>query len=83
MPLCVDYEWLRIDDEENTDGERTVPLRGRMVRAQGGGMVVGRIVNDIPNNQYLAQKWRVGKFVEIGTSKSIEAALKLIEEVRP
>lgn len=81
MPLCADDQWLRIDDEMNTDGDLTKPLLGLMVRPQGGGMIVGRIVRNNAD-RFLAQKWRLGKFIDVEECPSLSGALKAIEEAK-
>lgn len=85
MPLCVDDQWMRIDDEMNTDGDYTKPIMGCMVRPQGGGMVVGRIVRkdaSLPATGLIAQRWRLGKFIAIGEYSSMSIALKALEDDR-
>jgi hypothetical protein len=75
--LTFDPEWLRINDETDTDGERIVPLFARMVRAQGG-MVVGRVVKS-NTEMFIAQKWRLGRFTDIGESSTFDDAFKTLE----
>jgi hypothetical protein len=75
--ITFDPEWLRIDDELNSDGERTVPLFARMIRTQGG-MVIGRVVKS-NTEMFIAQKWRLGRFTDIGESSTFDEALKILE----
>lgn len=80
MPLCADSQWLRIDEEANPDGHDKKAKFGCMVRSQGGGMVVGRIVRTgYAEEAFTAQKWRLGKFIDISKAISVEDAIRKLE----
>jgi hypothetical protein len=73
--LVLDDQWLRINDEFDSDGNRTVPVFGRMVRQNG--MVIGRVVRT--NDKFLAQKYRFGNFLDRGEFGSIGEAFHMLE----
>jgi hypothetical protein len=61
--LSFDSDWIRVNEEFDVDGVRTIPVFARMVR-MNNGMAVGRIVRT--NNKFDAQLFRHGDFLSQG-----------------
>lgn len=79
--ISVDGQWQRINDEMDSDGNRTIPVFARHVRTQGG-MIIGRIVRGAAVTQtgvLTAQRWRYGRFTDIGEFTSFDEACAAIE----
>lgn len=63
--MYIDDQWMRINPETDSNGDRLRPLMARMVRTDSG-MVIGRIVLDTkPLAEFVLQLYRHGEFVEV------------------
>lgn len=79
--LTLDEQWLRIDNEMDTNGNRTTPVYARNARSRGG-MIVGRLVCHMDGSRsFDAQSWRGGKFDSVGKFETREEACKALENV--
>jgi hypothetical protein len=74
--LVVDDQWVSIVNEQDDEGEPQPSRFARMVRTQGG-MVIGRIIRTA--GRFIAERWKYGKFIDIGEYGTIEEAYRALE----
>jgi hypothetical protein len=74
--INIDFGWVRIDEEFNSDGDRVKPRFAKMARTEGG-MIIGRVVRD--GEVYVSEKWKAGLFVDVGQSSSLDSAIHALE----
>jgi hypothetical protein len=69
--MRIDDQWIRINPEEDSNGEK---LRGQFARniRTDGGMVIGRVIKG-EEGKLTLQRYRHGEFVETGTYDTFNA----------
>lgn len=79
--LFTDSEWVRIDDELDSNGAAGVPVYSRNIRSSGG-MIVGRVVR-IHLSKYRLEMYVKGIFKDMGTYASFETAIRSLDALMP
>lgn len=69
--LFIDHEWVRLDEEMNSNGERNAPRFARNVRSSGGS-ILGRVIRAPAG--FAIERWSAGEFKHNGTYPTFDEA---------